>query len=401
VLPNNSKYFRRMIIGIVALSIIGCAPGQRPFGTDTRESAETAPDAIKAISAGLSHTCALSQSGGVTCWGWNVSGQLGDGTRTSRDRPVEVMGMTSGVTAIATGMSYTCALTADGAVKCWGENGSGQLGDGTSVQRLTPTDVTGLASGVTALAAGAGHTCALTEGGGVKCWGENFSGQLGDGTSSQRLSPTDVKGLMTGVANVVASGDDTCVLTTGGGVKCWGDNDSGRLGDGSTAGSLEPVNVNGLSSGVTAIAAGGGHACAVTSGGGVKCWGYNGDGALGDGTTNNRIFPMDVRGIAGGAKAISTGECHTCALLRHGNVMCWGENYFGELGVASRTDHLTPVNVRGLGIGVTALASGGGFSCAVIEGGVRCWGFNNYGQLGDGTTIDSDSPVDVVGLQAG
>jgi alpha-tubulin suppressor-like RCC1 family protein len=209
---------------------------------------------------------------------------------------VVVSGLTSGVSALAVGRDHTCALTGAGGIKCWGYNFFGRLGDGTIIDRLTPVDVSGLTSGVTALAAGDSHTCAVTgAGGGVKCWGWNGNGQLGDGTTTNHSTPVDVSGLTGGVTEVAAGYWHTCAVTGAGGVKCWGNNLYGQLGDGTTISrSGTPVDVSGLASGVAALAAGGRHACVVTSAGGVKCWGDNGFGQLGDDTLAQRRTPVDV-----------------------------------------------------------------------------------------------------------
>ena len=347
------------------------------------------------ISAGTYHTCVQAAAGRVQCWGWNKYGQLGDGTKIDRLTPVDVLGLAGGVSAISAGSSHTCALTSNGGVKCWGQNNSGQLGDGTTTDSSTPVDVVGLTSGVSAIAAGDAQTCALTVGGGVKCWGSRGYG-LGDGTLTDRHTPVDVIGLASGVSTITTGGGTSCALTVGGGVKCWGSNWKGQLGDGTTTARLTPVDVSGLASGVTAIATHNYSTCALTAGGGVKCWGFNEFGQLGDGTTTDSSVPVDVSGLASGVSAISVAGLANCVLTFSSGVKCWGSNARGGLGDGTTTDRHTPVDVSGLTSGVSAIAAGGAHVCAITSSGeVKCWGYNNHGQLGDGTYNYRTVAVDV------
>ena len=311
---------------------------------------------IADISTGTYHTCALTSGGGVKCWGGGnaLSGSL-------ESTPVDVTGLSSGVTEIASGSGHTCALTNVGGIKCWGWNAHGQLGDGTTVSKSTPVSVVGLGSGVTAISLGYGHTCALTDSGGVKCWGKNWEGQLGDGTTVRgefKSTPWDVIGLSSGVTAIATGGDHTCALIRSGGIKCWGRNYAGQLGDGTEVDKGTPVSVVGLSTGVTAIAAGGTHTCALTSSGGAKCWGRNAYGQLGDGTTLNRSTLVSVIGLSSGVTAIAVGGNHTCAMLINEVVKCWGYNYRGQLGDGTTVDKSTPIGVTGLDGGVVLVEAG-------------------------------------------
>jgi alpha-tubulin suppressor-like RCC1 family protein len=379
------------------------APAQthtRPStATPTMEAAGPLLGAVTAIESRYDTTCALT-GGGVVCWGRNDSGQIADGTKEHRSKPVYAGGLSSGMAAVTVGNTHTCALTVAGGIKCWGENGYGGLGDGTTAEHLMPVDVSGLTGGVAALAAGTGFTCALLESGGVKCWGWNREGQLGDGTTVNRLHPVDVVGLSSGVTALVTGVSHACALLESGGVKCWGWNGKGQLGDGTTVDRLTPVDVRGLSGGVTALAAGSHFTCALTAAGGVKCWGYNWIGQLGDGTTADRLRPVDVIGLESGVVALAAGSDHACALTAAGGVKCWGNNGFGELGDGTTRRLAGPVDATVLTGGVAALAAGLSHTCALTRAGrVKCWGDNTLGQLGDGTTTGSILPVDVVGVE--
>jgi alpha-tubulin suppressor-like RCC1 family protein len=366
---------------------------------------DTGATKAKAVDAGSVHTCAITDSGGVKCWGKNAQGQLGDDTRTDSPVPVDVVGLGSGVAAISAadgGASpdHTCALTESGGIKCWGYNAYGQLGDGRTVRSLVPVDVVGLGSGVKAISANGDHTCALTDSGGVKCWGRNGDGELGDGTTTDSLVPVDVKGLPSGVKAISSSVDHTCALTDSEEVKCWGKNGSGQLGDGTRADSSVPVDVKDLPGATTAISAGHHYTCARRRTGSVRCWGYNAHGQLGDGTTTTSLVPVMVMSL-GDSLAVSADDDHTCVRTpAPRGVECWGRNLEGQLGDGTRTDSFTRVGVVGLGSGATAISAGGRYTCALNNSGrVKCWGANGFGQLGDGTiTHYSLVPVDVKGL---
>ena len=360
----------------------------RPSNNRSQPVAVTAlgSAAINRVAAGDGYTCAVTTAGATRCWGWNESGQLGDGSNENRLIAVDAVGLTSGSTAIATGGAHTCALGSGGAARCWGSNSNGQLGNGSVVGQFAPTGVTGLSAGAQAITAGTFHSCAVTAGGAAQCWGKNALGQLGDGTELDRLTPTTAVGLSSGVAAVAAGSWHSCALTSLGVVLCWGDNFYGQLGIGGAEQSLTPVEVFLPPINVTAISTGYQHTCVVTSGGAVKCWGENRSGQVGDGTTSDAIFPTDVVGLSSGITRIAAGGRHSCALTSGGSVKCWGANAAGQLGDGTTTQRLTPVDVIGI-TGATAITVGVDHSCAILaNGSARCWGYNIVGQAGDGTS---------------
>ena len=390
------------LAGVAATALV--ISSASPIVADMNETAVGSENfsAQASITAGRNHTCALLSTGAVKCWGSNSNGQLGDGTTTDRKTPTDVSGLSSGVTAITTGRNHTCALRATGAVECWGYNFEGRLGDGSTTDRHTPTPVTGLSSDVTAITAGTRHTCALLGTGAVTCWGDNNVGQLGNGNTTNQLTPTPVNGLSSDVTAITAGTEHTCALLATGALTCWGNNASGQLGDNSTTDQLTPTPVNGLSSDVTAISAGHHHTCALLATGAVHCWGYNAYGQLGNNSTANRLTPTAVTGLSGGVTAITAETFHTCALLATGAVECWGYNGYGQLGDNTTANRLTPTAVTGLSSGVTAITAGRWHTCALLAtGALKCWGDNTYGHLGDNTTTHRKTPTDVFGLDSG
>jgi alpha-tubulin suppressor-like RCC1 family protein len=378
------------------------------------------------IATGLLHTCAVLENGMVECWGEASENELGNGLDDGPERcvngspcssiPFVVQGLTQ-AKAVTAGYYHACALLQNGTVKCWGSNGYGQIGHGEcggspNLFATTPTTVDGL-SGVTAIAAGAYHTCALLGDGTVKCWGLNYAGNLGIGTTqgpdyctagptstSASKSPLLVMAL-TGVKAIGAGDDHTCAVLDSGVVKCWGNNNNDQLGaptdtcDYGGPCSSVPVVVDGLGAAI-GVAGGQSHTCALLANGSVACWGNSDLGQLGDGTRNGSQSPVLVADVSG-ATGIDAGVNHTCALLPGGAVECWGYGHWGQLGSGAVSSlqscggsqvecSTSAVPVVGL-TNATAVAGGDRQTCALLaDGTIQCWGDSQFGELGNGTS---------------
>ena len=350
---------------------------------------------VTSVTAGNHHTLAIKNDGTLWAWGYNSAGQLGDGTKTPRTTPIQVTGLT-GVVSVAPASYYTLAVKNDGTLWAWGSNSSpgGLLGDGTTSQQLTPTQV----PGETAMLAVAGfgyYSLALKSDGTLRGWGEDDYGYSGDGTLPLRITAVQATSLTT-VTELAVCYHHNVALTSDGTVWGWGSNFNGQVGDGTTLTKTAAAQVVGLT-GMVAVAAGQFHSVALKSDGTVWAWGSNGMGQLGDGTTTQRLTRVQVSGLSG-VIAVSCGANHTVALKSDGSVWAWGWNYYGQLGDGTTTQRLTPVQVSGL-TGATAIAAGGDHTAALKPGGaVWAWGNNSLGQLGDGTTTLRITPVLVSGL---
>jgi len=384
-------------VAVVSIVVACDDPGPEADLAASERSEAVAEVRIDGLAAGggthfasYAHTCAAID-GGLRCWGASESGQLGDGTMAQgRAQPVSVFPPGAGVSDVAAGAEHTCAVV-KGRVACWGRNDSAQIGSPRPFIALEPNWVEGLPSPASRVAAGARHSCAVSEGR-LWCWGRNGFGQAGVPPCKNVLAhckapPAVVEGLAGEVRAVALGIAHSCALTMEG-AWCWGANDRGQLGDGTTASRDRPERVSGIEGGATDLAVGGNHGCAVFEGD-VWCWGANDRGQLGDGSTEQRAIPIRVVGLPDGITRVAAGARHTCASSSAG-VHCWGDDAEGQLTGAPGAD----VNTRPVFAGPNAvdwLVAGEDLTCSAgIRGDVSCWGDDDFGQLGRGEKSRDD-----------
>jgi len=383
------------------------------------------------IDVGKSHSCAVITDGSVVCWGSNGSGRLGNnwGPRSLQLTPVGgITGLSPALTAVSVslGNEHSCALMVDGTLRCWGANGDGQLGNGSTtnsrvsvqvsgVTGLTPprapvqvSGVTGLSPAATAVSVSTSnnHSCALMANGTVQCWGNNSAGQLGDGTTDNSPVPATVAGITgltlgTTAVNVSAGAFHSCAVMADGTAKCWGNNERGQLGDGTTNNSPVPATVTGITgltpaTAAVSVSASNDHSCALMAAGTAKCWGNNERGQLGNGSTTMSAVPVSVAGITGltlgtTAVSVSTGWQTSCALMADSFLNCWGFTLDSKGKILTEKKPVRPI-IQG-NLVFSGISTGWNSSCPTYSfvsaagytsGHALCWGSNQNGELGNG-----------------
>ena len=388
---------------------------------------------VTSLSSGEDHSCVRLSSGQARCWGTGGDGELGDGSMDSAAGVRTVRGPVGtaplgNVSQMATGWYHSCALLRSGEARCWGYADDGQIGDGTTGPDYRPRarivknrQGTGPLTGATQITAGERHTCVVIQSGQARCWGQNYYGELGTGAALPGnpsplarvvRNPANTAPL-SGVAQVDGGKNFTCARLTNGQVRCWGENDDGQLGDGSTDDSSLPVVVRYLNgnplTGVTQLSAGQQHVCVRLGSGQARCWGAGGSGRLGNGTATPYPNPHVVTASNGGppltgVSQIDAGGDHSCARMTNGQARCWGESSDGQLGWNDQVDSYNPVTVVNASgsaplRGVRQIRTGNFYSCATLQNGqVRCWGSDQNGQLGNGPGQDDSLTPDVVVL---
>jgi alpha-tubulin suppressor-like RCC1 family protein len=333
-------------------------------------------------------------------WGANTAGQLGDNSTAARSSPVSVLGGFSDWTQLSAsaGSTHSLGLRADGTAYAWGANTSGQLGDGTTTSRLAPGLVAGNFRDWSQLSAGSSHSIGLRANGTAWAWGANSNGNLGDGTAISKSSPVSVVGGFANWTQLSAGGSHSLGLRSNGTAWAWGSNTVGQLGDDSITVRSSPVSVVGGFSDWTQLSAGDSHSLGLRANGIAYAWGFNGSGQLGDDSITSRLSPVSVVGGFTDWSQLNGGKEHSVGLRANGTAWAWGLNTFGRLGDASLTSRRSPVSVVGGFSDWAQLSAGGYHSLGIRANGTAwSWGLNTSGRLGDGTSTSRLSPVSVVG----
>lgn len=371
------------------------------------ETPATEQTGVRAVAGGLAHTCAISHRGHVWCWGENFQGQLGDGTTRGKLVPTRVVDLEGRFTAISTGQRHSCALSEAGRVYCWGANDDGQLGDGTTMPSARLIEVRGLGANVSTISLGLFHSCAIARNGRVRCWGANERGQLGIGTTEESSRIETVSGLSGNVRKLAAGDKHTCALDRNGRAFCWGYNLSGQLGIGNNFDRNIATRIADTGGNNLDIAAGSQHSCLLNRAGRAWCWGRNFYGQLGNLATIDSFVPVRVARLGTDVQALSLGgfqgsslQGSSCAINANGRAMCWGYGVEGQLGTGTTANFVRPQRVLRVGTGVRAVAAarGGNHTCFINDSGrLFCTGSNMNGQLGTGDTVFSATPIPVAG----
>jgi alpha-tubulin suppressor-like RCC1 family protein len=397
--PECSRPIAAMMLAL-GISLTACkdestSPSEIEAAPELAASAEPALS-FRQISAFEGHTCGVTTTDKAYCWGYNVQGQLGHGTKGDiRLRPVAVAGGHQFL-QVSAGVSHTCGVTTSNQAFCWGENRFGQLGDGTTTERLEPVPVLG---GIKfgEVVTGTNHSCGLALSGAVYCWGFNDSGQLGDGTTGNGRSSPGLIVRSLRFRQLSAGSLHTCGLATNDRIFCWGSNRSGQLGIGTTESHRSQPTRVARNVFFGQVGAGRSHTCGVALDRRAYCWGDNSFGALGHGTTGELRFSPVV--VVGDFKyrGLDGGMWHTCGITGSARLKCWGGNESGQLGNGTTTDRSTP-GAAARGLLFRQVTGGAAYTCGVtLDDQGYCWGSNSAGQLGDGTTTTRTTPVAVVG----
>ena len=401
---SRAKWVAPLFAAVLAFS--GCSNDSESPTAPSIVSALASSAAVLSfsqVSAGLNHACGVTTDNRVYCWGYAIWGQLGNGVQGGPDecnthpcsnRPLAVVGELR-FRQVSAGYEHTCAIDTDDRAWCWGRNDNGQLGNGTTDLKSQPVAVMGTRR-FRQIATGNNFSCGITRANVALCWGYNAQGQLGNGTTVvRRLSPVRVARGFTWSQLSVGT-NHACGVTTFGGGYCWGSNGAGTLGDGTTTDRREPSPVHSFG-GVGQIDPGFAHTCGITPDGHPYCWGSSNSGALGD--NSSTMFSRTPVQVASQRlyTHVSAGNNHSCGVSRAGVGLCWGFGAAGQLGDGTNTDRRRPTPVAG-NLSLSQIVAAEGFTCAVTrDRRAYCWGSNFYGQLGDGTDDDRSTPTAVAG----